>query len=115
MNGRALPTASVFGGAIAAARLAAQVPASEPAEAERKTAARIGAPADAVDMPRRSAEKGASMLRMLRPDLLCGLGGFALGAAALLLGQGAIAGTAPAPVAHTDILAAAERPRGDAS
>jgi hypothetical protein len=54
---------------------------------------------------------------MLRPDLLCGLGGFALGAAALLLTHGAIAGAPPAPPAHTDILAAsapetaAERPR----
>ena len=45
------------------------------------------------------------MLRLLRPDLLCGLGGFALGAAALLL----IHPTAPtpAPAPRTDILALA--------
>ncbi len=43
------------------------------------------------------------MLRILRPDLLCGLGGFALGAVALLV----IHPTAPrpAPAPRTDILA----------
>ncbi len=43
------------------------------------------------------------MLRMFRPDLLCGLGGFGLGAVALLL----VHSTAPNPVppARTDILA----------
>ena len=46
------------------------------------------------------------MLRVLRPDLLCGLGGFVLGAAALLLTHGAAAANAPPPPApHTDILA----------
>ena len=45
------------------------------------------------------------MLRMLRPDLLCGLGGFVLGTAALLLTHGAAArAPSPAPT-HTDILA----------
>jgi len=43
------------------------------------------------------------MLRLFRPDLLCGLGGFALGAAALLLSHGAAARPAP-PVAQTTIL-----------
>jgi hypothetical protein len=44
------------------------------------------------------------MLRMLRPDLLCGLGGFVLGAAALLLTHG-VAASAPPPAApRTDIL-----------
>lgn len=43
------------------------------------------------------------MLRMLRPDLLCALAGFALGAAALL--ARASVAPAPAPPVHHDILA----------
>ena len=44
------------------------------------------------------------MLRMLRPDLLCALAGFALGAMALIV-QASIATTAPSPPVHHDILA----------
>ena len=44
------------------------------------------------------------MLRILKPDLLCGLGGFAMGAAALLLVHPA---PASPPPARTDILALA--------
>jgi len=47
------------------------------------------------------------MLRVLRPDLLCGLGGFVLGAAALLLTHGVAASAPPPPPAPTDILALA--------
>jgi len=47
------------------------------------------------------------MLRVLRPDLLCGLGGFVLGAAALLLTHGIAASPPPPPSARTDILAMA--------
>ena len=47
------------------------------------------------------------MLRMLRPDLLCGLGGFVLGAAALLLTHEAAASAPPPPHARTDIIAPA--------
>jgi len=47
------------------------------------------------------------MLRVLRPDLLCGLGGFVLGAAALLLTHGAAANAPPPAPPHTDILAQA--------
>jgi len=47
------------------------------------------------------------MLRVLRPDLLCGLGGFMLGAAALLLTHGAAASAPPPPPVQTDILALA--------
>jgi len=43
------------------------------------------------------------MLRIFRPDLICGLGGFALGAAALLLIHPTAPSPAPAP--RTDILA----------
>jgi hypothetical protein len=43
------------------------------------------------------------MLRMLQPDLLCALAGFALGAAALMA-HASIATPPPAPV-RTDILA----------
>lgn len=43
------------------------------------------------------------MLRLFRPDLLCGLGGFALGSAAFLLSHGAAASTPP-PIAQTSIL-----------
>jgi hypothetical protein len=43
------------------------------------------------------------MLRLFRPDLLCGLGGFALGSAALLLSHGAAA-SPPPPPAQTNIL-----------
>ncbi len=43
------------------------------------------------------------MLRLFRPDLLCGLGGFALGSAALLLSHGAAASPPPLP-AQTNIL-----------
>jgi hypothetical protein len=42
------------------------------------------------------------MLRLFRPDLLCGLGGFTLGSAALLLSHGAVA--SPPPPAQTNIL-----------
>lgn len=42
------------------------------------------------------------MLRMIRPDLLCGLSGFALGAAALLFVHPSAPRPAPAP--RTDIL-----------
>ena len=48
------------------------------------------------------------MLRLFRPDLLCGLGGFALGAAALLLSHGAAASPPPPPPARTDILTQAQ-------
>lgn len=44
------------------------------------------------------------MLRLFRPDLLCGLGGFALGAAGLLLSHGAMAGPPPGPPAQSNIL-----------
>ena len=44
------------------------------------------------------------MIRVLRPELLGGFGGFLLGAAALLAHQSA-AGTPPPPPARTDILA----------
>jgi hypothetical protein len=47
------------------------------------------------------------MLRVLRPDLLCGLGGFLLGAAALLLTHGAATSTPPPSPERTDILALA--------
>jgi len=47
--------------------------------------------------------KNDAMLRRFRPDLLFGLSGFALGAAALLLTHGADANP-PHPVAHTDLL-----------
>ena len=47
------------------------------------------------------------MLRLLKPDLLCGLGGFMLGAAALLLTHKAAASAPPPPPAHTDIVALA--------
>jgi hypothetical protein len=47
------------------------------------------------------------MLRLFRPDLLCGLGGFALGAAALLLTHGAAA-SPPPPPPSTSILAQAQ-------
>jgi hypothetical protein len=43
------------------------------------------------------------MLRMFRPDLLFGLGGFALGAAALLLMQG-VEASPPPPARHSDLL-----------
>jgi hypothetical protein len=43
------------------------------------------------------------MLRIFRPDFLFGLGGFALGAAALLLTHGADANP-PLPQGHTDLL-----------
>jgi len=45
------------------------------------------------------------MLRVLRPDLLCALAGFLLGAAALLMTHRAAASAPPPPPAHTDILA----------
>jgi len=48
------------------------------------------------------AAEGGSMLRMLRPDLLCGLGGFILGATALLVVHSAP--PRPAPPTRTDIL-----------
>jgi hypothetical protein len=54
------------------------------------------------------------MLRMLRPDLLCGLGGFVLGTAALLLTHEAAASTPPPPPARTDILALAAPAPGPA-
>jgi hypothetical protein len=41
---------------------------------------------------------------MFRPDLLCGLSGFALGAAALLLGHAGTASTPPSPPVQTDLL-----------
>jgi hypothetical protein len=44
------------------------------------------------------------MLRIIRPDLLCALVGFALGTAALLLSQDAIAHAPPPAAAQTDIL-----------
>jgi hypothetical protein len=47
------------------------------------------------------------MLRLFRPDLLCGLGGFALGAAPLLLTHGAAA-SPPPPPPSTSILAQAQ-------
>lgn len=47
------------------------------------------------------------MLRVIRPDLLCGLGGFALGAAALLLTHGTAASAPPPPPERTDILSLA--------
>jgi hypothetical protein len=50
------------------------------------------------------------MLRLFRPDLLCGLGGFALGAAALLLGHG-VAASPPPPAQRTDILTQAQPDR----
>jgi len=51
------------------------------------------------------------MLRLFRPDLLCGLGGFALGAAALLLGHGATA-SPPPRAERTDILTQAQADPG---
>jgi len=48
------------------------------------------------------------MLRILRPDLLCGLGGFVLGAVALLFMHPTAPSPAPAP--HTDILALVTAP-----
>ena len=48
------------------------------------------------------------MLRIFRPDLLCGLGGFVLGAAALLLTHGFTAGPLPRATRHVDVLVEAQ-------
>ena len=48
------------------------------------------------------------MLRIFRPDLLCGLGGFALGAVALLLTHGLAASPPPPAHGHIDLLVEAQ-------
>jgi len=44
------------------------------------------------------------MLRILKPDLLCGLGGFALGAVAILWANSGAMSRPAAPPAQTDLL-----------
>ena len=44
------------------------------------------------------------MLRIIKPDLLCGLGGFALGAAALLWAHSGAMSKAVSPPVQTDLL-----------
>ncbi len=48
------------------------------------------------------------MLRFYRPDLACGLGGFALGAAALLMSPGVQGRVSPLPRGDTNILEQAQ-------
>jgi hypothetical protein len=48
------------------------------------------------------------MLRIFRPDLLCGLGGFVLGATALLLTHGLAASSPPPARGHIDLLMEAQ-------
>jgi len=71
-----------------------------------KIALRANASGKATPLRRRAARaEDGLMLRMLKPDLLCGLGGFVLGTAALLLLHPAT--PSPVPPTRTDILALA--------
>ena len=107
MTGRALLTAILFGSAIAGTRPMSHAAVAQPQRpapegtdgAVKHRCPKPGWRCDLAGLP----QLRRTMLRILRPDLLCGLGGFALGAAALLLIHPSAAN--PVPSTRTDILA----------